>query len=232
MLGYRRIALLLLILMFCTCTMATQKPHARIDHIILGAADLDRATRAFEQMTGVRPVYGGKHPTGTHNALVSLGGRTYLEIIAVQPGGPPPGWLPNLANLENPTPLGFAVTSDDGPALRADLIAAGFALTENNAGARTTPSGATLHWESFRFAGDPRQMPFFIVWAPGTEHPSATSPSGCTLARFAIATPPSEQLSRLRSALDLPIEVSNSSAQAMTVELNCPKGRVVFRPAP
>ena len=212
--------------------MATQKPHARIDHIILGAADLDHATRAFEQMTGVRPVYGGKHPAGTHNALVSLGGRTYIEIIAAQPGAPPPDWLPSLTNLEDPTPLGFAVTSDDGAALRADLIAAGFALTQNSPGTRTTPAGATLHWETFRLGGDPRQMPFFIVWAPGTQHPSSTSPSGCTLERFAIASPQSEQLNRLRTALDLPIEVSNSSRQAMTLELNCPKGRVGFKPGP
>jgi catechol 2,3-dioxygenase-like lactoylglutathione lyase family enzyme len=206
--------------------MTAPKSRARIDHIILGAADLDRATRTFERLTGVRPVYGGKHPTGTHNALVSLGGQTYIEIIAAQPGTPAPDWLPNLADLDDLTPVGFAVTADDGPALRRDLVAAGFVLTENNPGTRTTPSGATLNWQTFRLAGDIKQMPFFILWAPETQHPSATSPSGCKLARFTIASPQSEQLNRLRNALDLPFEVS----KAMTLELSCPNGRVVFKP--
>src|ERR1700730_8753262 len=143
--------------------MAARKPNARIDHIIIGAADLDRATRAFERMTGVRPVYGGKHPTGTHNALVSLGGHTYLEIIAAQPGAPPPDWLPDLSHFEDPTPVAWAVTTDDGPALRRDLVAAGFALTENKPGERTTPSGATLHWQTFKLAADMDGDPFFIL---------------------------------------------------------------------
>jgi ketosteroid isomerase-like protein/catechol 2,3-dioxygenase-like lactoylglutathione lyase family enzyme len=209
-----------------SATMTATKPHARIDHIILGAADLDRATHAFERMTGVRPIYGGKHPTGTHNALVSLGGQTYLEIIAAQPGAPAPDWLPNLADLEDPTPVGWAITADDGAALRRDLVAAGFVLTENRPGARTTPSGATLNWQTFRFAGDIKQMPFFILWAPETQHPSAASPSGCKLARFTIASPQSEQLNRLRNALDLPVEVS----KATTLELSCPNGHVIFKP--
>ena len=212
-------------------TMAARKPNARIDHIILGAADLDRATRAFERMTGVRPVYGGKHPTGTHNALVSLGGHTYLEIIAAQPGAPPPDWLPDLSRFEDPTPVGWAVTADDGPALRRDLVAAGFALTENKPGERTTPSGATLHWQTFRLAADMDGAPFFILWSPETHHPSSTSPSGCMLRRLAIVSPRSEQLNRLRSALDLPVDVDNGPKVTMTLELSCPKGTVIFSPA-
>lgn len=211
--------------------MAARKPNARIDHIILGAADLDRATRAFERMTGVRPVYGGKHPTGTHNALVSIGGHTYLEIIAAQPGATPPDWLPDLAHFEEPTPVGWAIAADDGLALRRDLVAAGFALTENKPGERTTPSGATLHWQTFRLAADMNGAPFFILWSPDTLHPSSTSPSGCRLERLTIASPDIQQLSRLRSALELPVAVSNGPKVAMTLELSCPNGNVTFKPA-
>jgi hypothetical protein len=57
-------------------------PTVHIDHILLGIDDLDRGMDLFEQRSGVRPVQGGKHPGGTHNALVSLGDGTYLEIIA------------------------------------------------------------------------------------------------------------------------------------------------------
>ena len=43
-------------------------PAAQIDHILLGIDDLDRGVKAFEESTGVKPVYGGTHPGGTHNA--------------------------------------------------------------------------------------------------------------------------------------------------------------------
>jgi len=38
------------------------------------------------------------------------------------------------------------------------------------------------------------------------------------------------QRANCRSALDLPVDVSNNRRAAMTLELSCPKGTVVFKP--
>ena len=202
---------------------------SRVDHILLGVADLDRGVAAMEKLTGVRPVYGGKHPRGTHNALLSLGGQTYLEIVAVQPGATPPPDLPDLRGFDNPTPIGFAVGGGDLAALRAAITKAGFAVTPPRPGSRVTPAGATLRWQMFGLADEVEQAPFFIVWEPGTPHPATTSPAGCTLSQLQVGSPHQESLQRLQAALGLPIQVVKATAATYAVTLECPRGTVMFR---
>jgi hypothetical protein len=202
--------------------------HPHVDHILLGAADLERATELVYQKTGVRPVYGGKHPRGTHNALLSLGKATYLEIIAVQPGAKPPEGFAGLAQLEKPALIDWAVSGGDANALRESLEKAGFRLTPLVPGSRTTPAGATLHWQVFGFADAFPLAPFFITWSPDTPHPASTSPAGCTVKRFALAAPDTGALTKLKTALQLDIQVGAGKSPAFTLELDCPKGPVTL----
>ncbi len=63
-----------------------------IDHIVWACPDLDSGIEDFAAITGVRAQAGGKHADlGTHNALMHLGDRCYVEIGAPDPdqdGGP------------------------------------------------------------------------------------------------------------------------------------------------
>lgn len=54
-----------------------------IDHIIYAAPELQAAVDDIENRPGVRAAGGGQHTgQGTHNKVLALGPRTYLEIIA------------------------------------------------------------------------------------------------------------------------------------------------------
>lgn len=208
---------------------AAAAPTAHVDHILLGIDDLERGMDLFEQRTGVRPIQGGKHPGGTHNALVSLGDGTYLEIIALQRGVPPPKEYAGLEQLHTLTPIGWAVSSKDSTQLRDRLAAAGMSVTEPNAGSRTTPAGTTLSWQTFGLKDSFDEAPFFIVWSAQTAHPSTTSPTGCKLQRWRIASPHQKNLEQLRRALDLQqLDAADAPKTSLRLSLSCPKGSVEF----
>ena len=75
---------------------------AAFDHIIVAAQSLADGCDFIEARLGVRPETGGKHVAmGTHNALVGLGPRQYLEVIAIDPEGRAPA-RPRWFDLDEP----------------------------------------------------------------------------------------------------------------------------------
>jgi hypothetical protein len=62
-----------------------------LDHLVLGAHTLEQGAAFIESLLGVQPQPGGAHVAmGTHNLLLRLGARAYLEIIAIDPAGEKP----------------------------------------------------------------------------------------------------------------------------------------------
>jgi hypothetical protein len=70
---------------------------AELDHLVVAATTLADGIEYIAELTGVAPRPGGKHVAmGTHNALLRLGERVYLEIIAIDPEAarpPRPRWF-------------------------------------------------------------------------------------------------------------------------------------------
>jgi hypothetical protein len=76
--------------------------RSQLDHLVVACGDLDQGAAWLEQQLGVEPQPGGKHTLmGTHNRLLRLGARAYLELIAIDPDGSAsrPRWF----DLDDPT---------------------------------------------------------------------------------------------------------------------------------
>jgi hypothetical protein len=205
---------------------------SRIDHVILGINDLQKGLEELERITGVRAVFGGAHPgRGTQNALISLGGEHYLEILAPNPEdreSKEP--LDEIRGLTALTPVGWAARTDDLPALQQSLRSQGVQAGEIRPGARNRPDGSRLAWKTLGFAPPSSPLlPFFIEWDPAGAHPSATSPGGCRLTGFSLEDPAPETLRETLRAAGLQVEVREGKEPRLRITLACPKGDVEFR---
>jgi hypothetical protein len=203
--------------------LAATSHAAQPDHIMVGARSLDEGIAAFKHATGVTPAFGGKHPgRGTQNALVSLGHGTYLEIIAPSDEPSNDALVITLKKLDKLTPLHWAVRVDDAAATHAALRKNGFKVTDLRPGSRMTPAGDTLHWTTFDIENlNSDAMPFFIAWAKGTRHPSTTSPGGCTMKSFEVASPSAKELTRALKIAGYSTPVKASKIAKMTLSLDC-----------
>jgi len=214
MAGILRLSRLLVIAVALTACASTPPPH--VDHIMLGVSDLDRGIQELQSLTGIRAVYGGEHPNrGTHNALVSLGADTYIEVIAPRAGATVSADLAGLAKLEHLTPVGWAVG-----ATREQVERSGMKTTVPQAGSRRKPSGDVLHWETFGLAQPLENAPFFIRWSDPAKHPAKTSPGGCSLGGLEFDDPNAGELTRVIRALGFDFPVATGTA-AMRVTLRC-----------
>jgi len=76
--------------------------RAVLDHLVVAAATLEQGEDYVETRVGVRPKRGGQHVAlGTHNSVLRLGERIYLEVIAIDPQGSAPA-RPRWFELDRP----------------------------------------------------------------------------------------------------------------------------------
>ena len=117
----------------------------RIDHIIYAAPDLEAAVDVIEKRLGVRAAGGGQHVgQGTHNTLLALGPRTYLEIVAPDPNQPEPA-APRPYGVDGVTRaglVGWALTRDDIERAVSEARAKGFDPGDVIDGHRVTATGS------------------------------------------------------------------------------------------
>lgn len=208
---------------------------AAVDHLILGVSDLDVGVAWFDRLTGVKPVFGGVHPgVGTRNALASLGGKRYVEILAPDPAQTDFQFRIDVRKLSEPRLVNWAAATADVETVAKKGTATGYPLFGPRAGSRARPDGKTLRWELLGVMHDLEAngvdpIPFFIEWAADAVHPSQESPTGCELTAFEIEHPNPGKVKKVLSTLGLDASVRKGKAARLSATLSTPKGPVTLR---
>lgn len=201
---------------------------ALLDHILLGCSALDRGIGFVEEHTGVRAVFGGVHPgRGTRNALLALGEKHYLEIIAPDPQQPVAPDHYSLQKLAEPRLVGWAAHPGDLNQFAARLREAKLVFDGPIAGSRKRPNGRLLQWKTLNLKDDRNGLlPFFIEWSADTIHPSADAPPGCRIVRFELATPDPEKLEKIAALLGLDVEIVKGAKAQLRATFVGPNGEL------
>lgn len=174
-----------------------------IDHLVITAPSLDMGASYIGEALGVRIQTGGEHPSmGTHNAVLKLGERCYLEVIAINPAAPAAGrprWF-NLDRMTRTDPVRLAtwiVRTDD---IHAALNAAAIDLGQIEAMSR-----GDMHWQisippdgGLPLAGI---APSLIQWPQGVHPASKLQDNTCELLHLEGFHPEAEKISNMLDAI-------------------------------
>ncbi|MEP6655782.1 MAG: VOC family protein [Betaproteobacteria bacterium] len=217
-------------------TRAGRTALATADHLVLAATTLADGIDYIASLTGAVPQPGGKHVTmGTHNALLRLGERLYLEVIAIDPAAPKltrPRWfgLDGVALqaelLEQPRLVHWVARTDD---IDAALDASGpqhgtvHALSRGDYRWRiTVPDDGTLPGKGL--------VPALIQWASSTHPADRLPPSHVALVEMAGSHPEPAPIRRTLASLGLAdaLHVSFDRESRLAAMLRTPRGMVTL----
>jgi hypothetical protein len=206
--------------------------RCEIDHLIVACADLGQGAAWLEARFGVAPQAGGKHALmGTHNMVLRLGERIYLELIAIDPDAPAPQWprwfaldTAHVQSRAQQTPflLTWAARTDRIAEAVTQVPALGqvLALTRDRYAWRiTVPDDGAL-----QFGG---VLPTLLQW-DGDAHPAdALEDRGCTLQRLTLEHPAASSVLPLYRDLRVtgPVDLK-PGPRALVAHIATPRGTV------
>lgn len=209
---------------------------AELDHIVVAGTTLAQAIEYVADLTGVAPRPGGQHVAmGTHNALVRLGVRVYLELIAIDPGLPRPA-RPRWFDLDD---AAMQAEVGDRPRLihwvaRTHDIEGAVARAKVDPGRVHPMSRGDFRWR-ITIPDDGRRpgggvLPTLIQWDVA-RHPADGLPDdGVSLVELAASHPDPAAMRAALAALGLgeTLRVTYGAAPRLAAMLRTPRGLVTL----
>lgn len=203
-----------------------------VDHLVYCVPNLEKGIDELSEKLGVRAVIGGKHIyQGTKNALIKIGAKCYLEILAVDEenltitGERWMGidliseakltrWSTNILNLNEDRKIVADYNSK---------------LAQFKEGSRLTPDGQQLQWVMSTPLAEPEvePVPFLLDWSKSAVHPTDALEDSCQLLDLIIGLP--AQASSVKDCLlklAAPIKLIESAEPKISAIISSPKGIV------
>ncbi len=210
-----------------------------LDHIVIAARDLEQGVSYLQDKLGVSVPPGGSHQTmGTHNHLMQLGNQVYLEVIAINPAAPAPAWprwfdldqgLLRAAIEQQPRLITWVMNTPNLKQLQQTV--------EFDIGMPTALSRDQLSWE-IALTDDGRLLadgllPYCLQWHSSPHPSTAMADLGCRLQSLTLCHNRADWLQERLQALGAShlAEVKplpDAQAPYLSIEIDCPKGRVTL----
>lgn len=207
-----------------------------LDHLVVACADLDQGSAWAVDALGAEPQPGGQHAAmGTHNRLLKLGPRVYLELLAIDP---------NAAALSHPRWFSLDDPGVRARAARSPFLLAWVASTTDIVEAVTRvpalgePRAFTRNAYAWRltvtedgvlpFGG---VLPAAIEWS-GAHPCDALEERGCALIELRLSHPAATSVLPLFRELRIagPLQLK-PGPKSLCAVLRTPRGEVELRDA-
>ena len=210
--------------------------QCELDHLVVAASTLDAGSAWAVRTLGVRPQPGGRHlAMGTHNALIGLGPRLFLEIIAIDPQGTSPS-RPRWFDLDDPR---MRAKLAEGPALihwvvRTNDIEGDVTRMQRDPGAILAMHRGDFAWR-ISVPADGRLpagglVPTLIQWSDRRHPADALSDGGVHLVALAGEHPEPAPVRAALAALGLSetLKVTYGRSVRLAAMLRTPRGTVTL----
>lgn len=201
---------------------------------MIACGDLEQGSAWLREKLGVEPEPGGKHTTmGTHNRLLRLGPRQYLELLAIDPDADPPAharWfgLDERGTRERaargPFPLTWVAATDDldEAVARAPELGVIQELSRGSLQWRIAlPEGGSLRFDGV--------MPTLIQWLGGAHPCDRLEDRGCELVSLALRHPAASDIAMALQVLEFEgWDAVEAGSKGMAATVRGPAGDVTL----
>ncbi|HET9250949.1 MAG TPA: VOC family protein [Candidatus Eisenbacteria bacterium] len=203
-----------------------------LDHIVIACAGLAQGSAWLREKLGVEPEEGGKHATmGTHNRLLRLGARQYLELLAVDPDADPPDH-PRWFGLDErgireraarePFLLTWVAATDDLDEATARVPELGAAQELSRGALRwriALPEGGVLPFDGV--------LPAVIQWVEG--HPcDRLEDRGCEILSLEWRHPSASDIAMTLQVLEFEAwDAVEAGPKRFAAGIRCPRGEII-----